>query len=436
MMCSRYIFAALLLALSTYSLAVDLRLDGSLGSSYETNALNDPLNEQDDVAMIYGLEFGLEHRGSSFDFGGNYEVSYRDYIDELNEDETLFVGTSNLVWRVQPGFFEWNFSHSRENSRRDVLAVNTPDARENREVISTQPVFFFRKNTSDQIIVSARYVNVNMETAEGNDSERWGGSIGWRRLLSSVSQLSLNTEYSQVDFQAQGADYDMVRVFGDYSAQLRVLDYSIQVGATQVDRDVGSSITAEFFRFEAVVEQRSHQYTLVLLDELTDTSIGLSDVNFALNIDNRTFDEAEIFDGADLLTQKQVQFFYEGNIFCDSCAFAFNIGYLDLDYENTDRQEKSILAGTSLRYGYSKNLDLTLGVNYQDSDVSGAELGLGNNITVNSEELSYNFVIDWRITRRFDMSLALSHVTQESEERALLNYDNDIALLTLTYRIL
>lgn len=424
--------------------ALEFEITAEVQAAYESNSLQDPVIEQDDLGINYGLILDIEHREASWDVGGNYRYGYIDYREDLNEDETLFVGASDLIWRIKPGLFEWSFSHSRQNERRTVLDADIPDNREVRQVFTTQPVMYLRLGSGDQIISSLRYVDVNQETANENNSRRYGGAIGWRRPLTAVSTFSVNTEYSQVDFEALDADYELLRAFADYSADLRILDYSIQLGVSNVEPDFGEGITAEFIRITATLEQTVHSYTLLLLDELTDTSIALADVNFALNIDNRGTQNIDVFDRADLLTQKQATFLYQGNILCRSCQVTASLGYVDLDYETAVRREKDMLASASIGYSFTQNFTITLGVNYQDNEVQGDDLGLPvqTGEAIDIEEIDYTAVLDWQFSRRAQLSLAYAH--EESKSPIIadplgddfnLNFENETVILSIQYRL-
>ncbi len=436
--------AAILLAASSVTNALEFRVNAQVQSEFESNALQSPQTEEEDIGISYGVALDFEHREASWDVGGNYQMVRVDYTEDLNQDETLFLGVSDFIWRPKPGLFEWSFTHSRQNETQSVLDPDIPDNREVRQVFTTQPVMFFRLNSGDQIITSLRYVDVSQETANNNDSRRWGGAVGWRRALTAVSDFSVNSEYNQVDFTEVEADYDMFRVFAEYSADLRVLDYSIQIGVSSIEPDVGDSLTAEYIRLEGAIEQSVHRYYLIVIDELTDTSIALTDVNFALNIDNRGTEDIQVFDGNDLLTQRQAQFNYDGNIFCRSCTVSAGLGYVDLDYETEDRREKNAIFSLGFSYAFSQRFDVTLGVDYQDRNIEGQDLGLPVQQDVNIEETTYSLTFDWQVSRRLDLSLAVLHDTQSSPvlpaadpagEDFNLNFDNDVARLLINYRL-
>ncbi|MFK8020294.1 MAG: hypothetical protein AB8B86_11025 [Pseudomonadales bacterium] len=426
--------------------ALEFELNAEVQAAFESNALQAPIDEQDDLGLTYGLNLDIEHREASWDVGGNYQYAYIDYREDTNDDQTLFVGSSDVIWRIKPSLLEWSFSHSRQNERRTALDQDILNNREVRQVITTQPVMYFRLGSGDQIITSLRYVDVDQENANDNNSQRYGGAVGWRRALTSVSTFSINTEYSNVDFEALDADYELTRLFFDYTADLRVLDYTLQLGASNIEPDIGDGITAEFIRVNLSLEQTVHTYTLSVVDELTDTSIAIADVNFALNIDNRGTQNINVFDAADLLTQKQAIFGYTGNILCRSCIVAATLGYVELDYETADRLERNSIATASLGYAFTPNLNITFGVNYQENKLLGADLGLpiDDNESLAIKETGYTLTFEWQVFRRMQLSLAYAHDESSSPilpvglppaDNFNLNFDNDTILMALSYRL-
>lgn len=449
------LLACSVLALAAPVSALTFNLDAVVGAEWESNAAqgaafdmngNPVVGDQEDTGINYGLLATAEHRTGRWDFGGNYSLSYIDYLEDVNGDETLFAGTSELIARVVPGFFDWSVTHSRQNEQTNQLVPNTPDNREVRQVVTTQPVLYWRVASGDQIITSARYVDVNQETNNNNDSQRWGLAAGWRRELSAVSQFSLNTEYSQVDFEAADADFELARFFIDYSAQLRVLDYSIQAGVSHIEREIDTTLTAEFLRLVATYTANTHRYTLTLLDELTDSSIALADVNFALNIDNRGDNNVNVFDNANLVTQRQATFRYDANVFCRSCNVNAEIGVLDFDFETDQLNQRSYIGTLGLGYDYSQSLSFNIGATYNKAEFDGAANAvdgfvLGNDAAV--EQIVYVLGARWQVTRRFSTELQLSHETQEAEDTQVdgapngdqLDFDNDSVMLQINYRL-
>lgn len=431
--------------------ALEFTADLEVSAAYETNALNrtddqldNPLFEGDeDTALSYGLNLGFEHRENRWNVGGQYTVNYLDYLEDLNQDETLFTGVSDFVWRVKPGFLEWSFTHQRENERRNVLELDTPDNRETRDVFTTQPVAYWRLGSGDEIITSARYVLVDQETANNNDSQRWGAALGWRRHLSQVSSFSVNGEFSQVDFDQANADYDSYRTFVEYAANLRALDYSVQVGVSHIAPDFDDSFTGEYIRAEGTLRDDVHSYTVALVDEITDTSLALSDVNFALNIDNRATNNVEVFDGANIVTQRQLIFTYQGDVLCGSCSLTASLGYVDLDYETEERDQRNILGSVGLQYDYTQNIAIGVGFDYQDSEIEGADAGFINIAPDSSiQEYTYTAQVEWQLSRRLSTLLSYSHDVQEGPIVPLNgglffdpNFDNDIITLAVRYRL-
>lgn len=295
-------------------------------------------DERSEIINSYLAGFAYIENSSNLVARVLAQAEFRDYVDDIYGDETLFNMKSSLVWEISPRRFTWTVDDTYEQTRINAALADTPDNRANVNVFSTGPDVYIRFSPVQTLALGARAGNVYTGDANA-DSDRFSGSARWLYQATSTNIYSLNYEILDVN-------YDDSTINNDYSSHNLFLradyrpsrsQYTIDLGMTKINTDRGQDLEGTLARF-------------TWLRQLT------SDSNFGMSASGEFRDA-----GADILTASSattpaaaltageitsdVYYVKRGSLFYNRRGARFGMDITlyaqDLDYETTpqDRQE-------------------------------------------------------------------------------------------------
>lgn len=367
---------------SSSAFALEWGVDGRVGAQHETNPDLSFQDEQADWRRIAEVRGFLSHESSQIDVDLDYSAYHESWADKTFDDRNTFTGFGSFQW--QPANF---FRFFLENRRRDLIVNNqdadTPDNRDVRTTLTGGVEFIANVTSVDELYLQGVYRKVGFQESFGIDQNRPGVGVGWRHRLSEVSRLSVDAFAERIEFKDQDTiergDVDRANLYAEYQAQLRRIDYVIQVGYTWVDADEtirivddGSGPTLEVLEAQKFGEpliradlgytKDNHRLTFTAFHVLTDTSIGLDENNIG-GIDYTPEDSN--FDQLDLVTRQQVRFGY-------NLLFGKERWTLDVvargdreDYQTAQRDQDRQRINTLLTYQINRRIDLGMYADYE-----------------------------------------------------------------------
>jgi len=207
-------------------------------SEYSSNITRAPVNEQKEWTNSVLAGFGYAENAPNLVARVLAEAEYRNYKNNVFDDETLFNLDSFAVWTVSPQRFTWSVADVYRQLQTSVTAAETPATRENVNVFTTGPDFFVHVSPVQTLVFGARYGNVY--TAHDNsDNDRLLGYTRWQYQSTPRTTLSLNYEVLNVNYKDSVANNDYTQQDLYFSAHTRPSrsEYILDLGATNISRD-------------------------------------------------------------------------------------------------------------------------------------------------------------------------------------------------------
>ncbi len=343
--------------------AIDTTVGIGIGVEHSDNVTRSDDNPQSDVERSLRLDLGVTGNTAQFDTQLAYIFTARDFKNNLQSDDEVVDGRARILWTPLPNRFSWELTNNVSDSVRNDRLADTPDNRQTRNIISTGPNFIFALSPVDQLDAELRYVDVNVEEADdavgqaqqGSDSERKVGRLRWTHRLSAVGDLMVSTEYEDVT-----ADTDVVykRLLLGYGARLRNGSYEIFVGANRVEPDFREEFDASVVQAAATYDFGGHGFSITLVKELTDTSVGLG----TNSLRGESFNPTDTnFGEFDILERQRADITYQNALICGSCNVRISAYYDKQEYQDRPQDQDPLSQpGDQTRYGFTLGWVYTL----------------------------------------------------------------------------
>ncbi|WP_454830172.1 outer membrane beta-barrel protein [Pseudoxanthomonas wuyuanensis] len=244
---------ALLIAMPHVAYAA--RLDYELGAAV-MHSDNIVLSENDEISeTVFSprLRFDFEHSSSTLQSTFRGDVQYLDYLDDVYQDDTRgeFVGA--LDWTISPDRVSFMARDSLSRQSVSTLAAFTPGNQQQINIFEAGPSFFARFGQATLGQIDLRYTNSYAEETETFNNDRYNIAARLRRQTSSTSQVSLNLEATQTEYDTISEFYDYKRydAYVNYSSQLASLDLSVDAGYSRLQPKGGDDTSGTLFRGRA-----------------------------------------------------------------------------------------------------------------------------------------------------------------------------------------
>lgn len=395
----------------------------SLQSEYTDNAnrsSTDPLTERQDEVK---LSTGGSYENALLEASADYHASETYFQKDSQESRSELQGDSRLLLGKDHHPMDLLVSHSR----RTVL--NAPDDldllrnNDERDILTVSPSARWRSDGADTVSVRGTYSDVGYRFTPERDSERTSGSLSWERGLSQTTQLTLSAQQTDISFDAAPfADYRYNAAFAAYSAQLRQLNYRIQLGYNESEPEIGEGLSGPTYKVNVGYDAGLHQWNFSANTLITDNSAGGGNEG--------SFDGFNPGDssagGLDQLERTTAELSWQTQAVCGRCLLSVSFYHQDDDYrvEEEDRQESGIRVNHD--YRFSEQASLSVSLNRRDhsfdADVARADY------RVDRASISYHY----RFTHGLGLSLFSNWQDRASDDPAR-SYDKLSAGLGLTY---
>ncbi len=344
--------------------AIDTTVGVAVGVEHSDNITRSDDNPRSDVEREVRLELGAIGNTAQFDAEVAYVLTARDFKNNLQSDNEVVDGNARILWTPLPNRFSWELTNNVSDRVSNDRLADTPNNRQQRNIIATGPNFIAALSPVDRLDVELRYVDVNVGEADtaiigqaqqGSDSERKLGRLRWTHRLSAVGDLVVNTEYEDV-----AAELNVVykRLLVGYAAGLRNGSYEIFAGANQVEPDGRETFDASVIQAAATYSFGGHGFSVTVVKELTDTSVGLG----TSSLRDESFNPSDNnFGNFDILERKRADITYQNSLICDSCSFRASAYFDQQEYQDRPQDQDPLgQPGDQKRYGYSLGLVYSL----------------------------------------------------------------------------
>jgi hypothetical protein len=431
-----------LLALSCPGFAVDLNYRIGLFAEHSDNIARQPVTDDpafgpivSDTAIAPYIGFALTQEGDLLSLQAAGDLERRSYLDDSFADESRARVGMRAAWRLLPERLTWALDGVLSDQPVNVFAVEQPDNLQRTRLLVTGPTLALRPTSRTRLLLEARYTNTDAEQTIDFNSDRWSAAARGLWELNSVSTLSFNAEYLDAQFDVASsfnADYQRQDVFARYDRRSSRGDWSADLGVTRVrfddaDPDAVADETRPLLRVRGGLQ----------LTELTRLEASLlrqfSDSSQYLLGSAPTVTDFELPIGLPNLSTTAVS----ADLYDEKSASLGLARRSDTVYMRMDAYVR--------RFGYEINPEL-------DQDANGLSVGINRQITPqfavgayaarewrdyiallrDDRELRYGATADWRWSRRFGISLDLSH-NERSSSDPLQGYGDNRVVLSINY---
>jgi len=432
------------LCLSSYSSVVsslELGVDLYTGADYSNNVSLASTNTEDDFKQILGLNVLVKEERKRFNADASFNLEREHYYNNTFSDQTsLTTGFGIFNFDLVEDFLDWRTSFTRTQVLNNTFDNDTPDNREQRNILRTGPTMTYRVSRSSTVSTSANYTLVENSDDEASDTKRVTGNLTYGYSVNNTTSLSLNTVYDEIidgdgseELTNSNINVGMKRLFSH--GQL-----NFNYGVTKTRSDIAETVTGNFFDIGFTREQFFwHSVNLQYREDLSDTSIGFANDEEGFQNENGPVDGGENSNGEnqnlqgvsskiDIVTRKQ--FNMQLSRVLGSYQYVVSGFWRNEKYQILEEDSKS--RGFSLGLNKSLTTDLELGVSYSYSlnDYFDQPL-IGKERTG-----SYRFNSTYAVTRSLNLSGNLQYAIRMNSRNQVREYEEFSTAVSLTWKLL
>lgn len=402
--------------------AANIAYDASLGLGHSDNIRRVSANEEDENIAAAGLRFSLDQRSTRLQADAIGNFSYAEYLDDTYDSELLGNFAGNARFGIVPQRVEWVVTDNYGQVLGDPFAPLTPDNRENINFFSTGPDLTAAFGSRTRLRFGARYLLTTYEDRP-LDADSVSGELSLLRQLSGASMVSMHARQQQVEYDlaALNADYDQFDVFGRYDISGARTDLSVDLGYTQIDRDVAAD-TEDSLLFRLDAARRLTAASTATL------SAGRE---FANSGSAFSADQSGNIIGLDAVPGQQTPQPFTNDYATLGWSFARNrtgltlsVGWSNRVYEGTDAVEQTLTTvGMQFRRDLSSRATLTLNGAYSSGDFE---------IQGDYKDISARVALRWRLSGALALDGSVGRFRRSSDVPAG-DYNENQVWLSLVY---
>lgn len=420
---SKASLAATLTLLSPFSMALTTVVAGGAGVFHTDNSNLSANNPQDELESRVNVAVGATHAGAAVSADIAYRAERIDYDKETQANETVTTGDGTLSWQQIPGTLSWRVSNTIKDLVRDKSLANTQSNRESRSITRAGGTYNTLQTRPNVLSVSVDYVESDYEDTSDQSSERLGAVVSLTRQMTQVSSASLQFNYDDVSSDSGNYEYEYYNGAVRYSAQLARLNYQVQVGYNEQKFDTGQSKDGTSADINATYSDKGSTWSLVLLQNLTDTSIA--NYNQSVSGLNNSISNASSF----TYERTSAELTYSNAVICQNCNWNINTLYEQERYDGGQDDNDEWAVKTGLAYALTQRSTIGGSVEYREVEFDGSLL------KPDYHEMRYNLNWSYSLTSKLSLNAIVSYLERESDDD-LRSYDELRGGLSLGYQFL
>lgn len=228
---------------------VDWSLNGSTG--YDTNPGRLLSGSSGSATLFGGGTLTVDEHRPRLDTTVGANLGYQEYLSGGYRGQVVGSVVGSLRYALIPKTLFWSIDDTFGQGTTNALAAATPSNRTNVNVFSTGPTLILPLNSVTRLQADARYGRDTYENGYQPNDDRYTGSLGLIRQLSTLSSLGLNLDYAKVVYSSrngnlatpglpgnlyQAADYDRQSAFMRYTTGDKRNTLSLDAGASKVSQ--------------------------------------------------------------------------------------------------------------------------------------------------------------------------------------------------------
>lgn len=417
-------FLILLLACSQVK-AVDVGFQLDLILAKHDNVNLDQFPEGDEwVSTITGTIEVIEN-SSNLVADLNASVSTLNYKNDPSQNTTDLDLTLNALWIVNPRRFEWLVSDVYTQTLIDPLQSDVQSNRENTNIFTTGPNYYWRLNSQHNINFEARYQNTYLDFTDG-DSERLSTALGWVYRVNSSISASLNAELATLDYQDNTlSDYMNNDLFVRVAYQRGRNNFTAEAGISNFDFESQDDISGQRYLLSLQNQRTTNsdiflEYSHSITDEATELASEAQDT-----IPGSTLPTSASSVGTDIFTEDNINIRY--NRTTNRFGFLAEIEDIKRDYvtqNELDIHSFRVSIQPTINFSQTASLNLEAMRTKTIYEVSSPE----------REDVDTTYILRYNNSFSRNLNWSLSVETEQRKSTVSLNdYEDNRVLATLSY---
>ncbi len=393
-------------------------------SRFVDNALrsvND--NKITEFQVEYGADVWARVERELVDLSADYQFYQNEYLEDSQEDRFIHTGQSALVLGTENTFYQLDLGHSTQRFLADpggpVILSNT----DQRDITTVSPLLRLRPGRNN-ISIAGHYARIIYKETDFNNSERIGYSVNWLRDVTPIHSIGVDYMENEVEYEVNSnGDYLYRRGAFIVSAELRLLQYSLQLGVNEVEPVMGRAVDGLYYDLAVAYGSYRNTWSFTAQQTITDTSLG--NANSPFFSEGITTDVSRFVQ--DQLERTSYGLAWRSDFLCVRCDLTIRAGYENESYFNVFTENRVETFG-GLAFSYrlrpSTNLELTFGHTEREFAEGGRSQDYRQSTTIVA--LDFESVL-----RYFETRLWYGYENREPDVG--LNYVVNSAGITLGY---
>lgn len=233
------------------------------GVEHSDNVALSAASPVEQSVLIPGFGFGYVEQGATVQARLTGAAEYRDFLGGAYDNQKFGELAAMANWAVLPQRLDFVVQDYASVQPLSTLSSDAPINQQQTNVLAVGPTLHFGLGGAVQGQAELRYIASRASRTTQFNSSRDEGALRFTRDISGASQLSLNLESQQVDFeQADEADYRRDQVFVRYVHKLKHLDLDAAAGWSRIRYEGGAGSSSDPLLRASVNWQVSARNTL------------------------------------------------------------------------------------------------------------------------------------------------------------------------------
>ena len=390
-----FVSASVLAQVAQRDYDIDLRL--GVNATYNDNAnfsdesdpdAEEPLGE---LQLLYELALitRVQREWAEVDLG--YNASLREFKEDSQNDQELWSGNGRITLGNDDFPLEFSAFHSVNEIVRSAANPQDQDDTQRQQLLEATIDARVFELERDTLNIFATYGENEVDRLPLNNSEQMDIGLSWQHSLSSISDLTFNYLYTDIDFELSDlADFSTHTGSISLERRLRQFRWGLTLGVTQVQPISGDNYSEPTYALDLALELQRHNLQLNVTEEITD-SADLNNLNNSIvQADDLLVDAA----GQDQVLNRQISASWTYG-FCLRCLLRVNLIHNNNEFQNLENNNFSNqILNANLNYNLNRRLAAIVGyrsnrIQYDDdTDFVGVTRG------VTSLTLAYEIITD------------------------------------------
>ncbi len=326
--------------------ALDLEPGVGAGLEYSDNAALSSDDEQSDWIAVGYVGASIEADSGPLQVRATTALNYQNYTGNTFSDKYYFNLGATAGWDMIKDRVDWQLQNYFTQRLVNSVDPDTPDNIRDTNVFTFGPTILFSPSGSQTLTLRPIYRNYYYEDLVF-DNQQYALLANWFYQTHRLTNVGLDGGVTRAEYddQRRVPNYTISQLHFVVSGKRARSEYSIQLGATNTNRDRVDDQTGVTGNLTWLVRLAGHsEARTYIASELRDSNSGL--LNASVNPDNGDFSNEQI--SGDVLRNSIIRFEYNWR---DATLNSRFWGELrDLDYQESPNDREVQAVGAELNY--------------------------------------------------------------------------------------